>query len=68
MLGLKSGDIKVQVENDNVLVIGGRRKCGKEKEETMRVRKEMRWGLVVIVEKLPPLEPKKPKSIEVKIA
>ncbi|KAF2304297.1 hypothetical protein GH714_029586 [Hevea brasiliensis] len=44
MPGLKSGDIKVQVEDDKDGV------------------------LTVTVDKLPPPEPKKPKTIEVKIA
>uniref|UniRef100_A0A2P2JEH9 17.9 kDa class II heat shock protein-like n=1 Tax=Rhizophora mucronata TaxID=61149 RepID=A0A2P2JEH9_RHIMU len=93
MPGLKSGDIKVQVEDDNVLIISGERKREEEKEGTKYVRMERRVGklmrkfvlpenantdaisavckdgvLTVTVEKLPPPEPKKPKSIEVKIA
>jgi HSP20 family protein len=93
MPGLKSGDIKVQVEDDNVLVISGERKRGEEKEGAKYVRMERRVGkfmrkfvlpenantdaisavcqdgvLTVTVEKLPPPEPKKPKTIEVKIA
>lgn len=92
MPGLKSGDIKVQVEDDNVLVISGERKR-EEKEGAKYVRMERRVGkfmrkfvlpdnantekisavcqdgvLTVTVEKLPPPEPKKPKTIEVKIA
>ncbi|KAG2666825.1 hypothetical protein I3843_15G080500 [Carya illinoinensis] len=92
MPGLKSGDIKVQVEDDNVLVISGERKRDEEKEAKY-VRMERRIGkfmrkfvlpenantdaisavcqdgvLTVTVEKLPPPEPKKPKTIEVKIA
>ncbi|CAL5443081.1 unnamed protein product [Camellia sinensis] len=93
MPGLKSGDIKVQVEDDNVLVISGERKREEEKEGVKYVRMERRVGklmrkfvlpenantdeisavcqdgvLTVIVEKLPPPQPKKPKTIEVKIA
>ncbi|KAK9273125.1 hypothetical protein L1049_017932 [Liquidambar formosana] len=93
MPGLKSGDIKVQVEDDNVLVISGERKREEEKEGAKYVRMERRIGkfmrkfvlpenantdkisavcqdgvLAVTVEKLPPPEPKKPKTIEVKIA
>ncbi|XP_003631809.1 17.3 kDa class II heat shock protein [Vitis vinifera] len=93
MPGLKSGDIKVQVEDDNVLVISGERKREEEKEGAKYVRMERRVGkfmrkfvlpenantdkisavcqdgvLTVTVEKLPPPEPKKPKTVEVKIA
>ncbi|KAM1012893.1 hypothetical protein ACFX2C_043089 [Malus domestica] len=92
MPGLKSGDIKVQVENDNVLLISGERKREEEKEGAKYVRMERRVGkfmrkfvlpenanvdaisavcqdgvLTVTVQKLPPPEPKKPKTIEVKI-
>ena len=93
MPGLRSGDIKVQVEDSNVLVISGERKREEEKEGAKYVRMERRVGkfmrkfvlpenantdkisavcqdgvLTVTVEKLPPPEPKKPKTIEVKIA
>ncbi|KAL3633542.1 hypothetical protein CASFOL_022304 [Castilleja foliolosa] len=94
MPGLKSGDIKVQIEDDNVLLISGERKRGEEKEGAgkyllmeRRVGKFMRkfplpenantdkisavcqdGVLTVTVEKLPPPEPKKPRTIEVKIA
>ncbi|XP_022750060.1 17.1 kDa class II heat shock protein-like [Durio zibethinus] len=93
MPGLKSGDIKVQVEDDNVLLISGERNREEEKEGAKYVRMERRVGkfmrkfvlpeiantdaisavchdgvLTVTVEKLPPPEPKKPKTIEVKIA
>ncbi|KAI9192034.1 hypothetical protein LWI28_017305 [Acer negundo] len=93
MPGLKSGDIKVQVEDDNVLTISGERKRDEEKEGAKYVRMERRVGkfmrkfvlpenantdsisavcqdgvLTVTVEKLPPPEPKKPKTVEVKIA
>ncbi|KAK7383348.1 hypothetical protein VNO78_29025 [Psophocarpus tetragonolobus] len=92
MPGLKSGDIKVQIENDNVLVISGERKRKEEKEGEKYLRMERRVGklmrkfvlpenantdvisalcqdgvLSVTVQKLPPPEPKKPKTIEVKI-
>ncbi|KAK8654792.1 hypothetical protein V6N13_107390 [Hibiscus sabdariffa] len=92
MPGLKSGDIKVQVEDDNVLLISGERKREEEKEGARYVRMERRVGkfmrkfvlpenantdaisaacqdgvLTVTVEKLPPPEPKKPKTLEVKI-
>ncbi|XP_057799862.1 17.3 kDa class II heat shock protein-like [Salvia miltiorrhiza] len=92
MPGLKSGDIRVQVEEDNVLNISGERKR-EEEEGAKYVRMERRIGkfmrkfvlpenantdkitavcqdgvLTVTVEKLPPPEPKKPKTIEVKIA
>lgn len=93
MPGLKSGDIKVQVEDDNVLLISGERKREEEKEGAKYVRMERRVGkfmrkfvlpenantdaisavcqdgvLTVTVQKLPPPEPKKAKTIEVKIA
>ncbi|KAI3418306.1 uncharacterized protein J3R85_013775 [Psidium guajava] len=93
MPGLKSGDIKVQVEDENVLVISGERKRHEEKEGAKYLRMERRVGkfmrkfvlpenanteavsavcrdgvLTVTVEKLPPPEPKQPKTIEVKIA
>ncbi|MQL92686.1 hypothetical protein Taro_025319 [Colocasia esculenta] len=92
MPGLKSGEIKVQVEDGNVLVISGERKREDDKEGKY-LRMERRVGklmrkfslpdnantdaisaacqdgvLTVTVEKLPPPEPKKPKTIEVKIA
>ncbi|CAL5368230.1 unnamed protein product [Camellia sinensis] len=93
MPGLKSGDIKVQVEDDNVLVISGERKREEKKEGVKYVRMERRVGklirkfvlpenanteeisavcqdgaLTVTVQKFPPPQPKKPKTIEVKIA
>ncbi|PKI69006.1 hypothetical protein CRG98_010584 [Punica granatum] len=93
MPGLKSGDIKVQVEDDNVLTISGERKRDEVKEGEKYLRMERRVGkfmrkfvlpenantdavsaackdgvLTVTVQKLPPPEPKKPKTIEVKIA
>ncbi|KAG8381773.1 hypothetical protein BUALT_Bualt05G0007500 [Buddleja alternifolia] len=96
MPGLKSGDIKVQIEDDNVLVISGERRREEEKEKAAAakyVRMERRVGkfmrkfnlpenadtekitavckdgvLTVTVEKLPPPQPKKPKTIEVRIA
>ncbi|XP_058751031.1 17.9 kDa class II heat shock protein-like [Vicia villosa] len=89
MPGLKSGDIKVQVEDDNVLVISGERKREDEKEGVKYLRMERRVGkfmrkfvlpenantdavsavcqdgvLSVTVEKLPPPQPKKPRTIE----
>ncbi|PHU23682.1 17.9 kDa class II heat shock protein [Capsicum chinense] len=93
MPGLKSGDIKVQVEEENVLLISGERKREEEKEGAKYIRMERRVGkfmrkftlpenantgaisavcqdgvLTVTVQKLPPPEPKKPKTIEVKVA
>ncbi|KAK9699711.1 hypothetical protein RND81_08G191200 [Saponaria officinalis] len=93
MPGLKSGDIKVQVEDENVLVISGERKREEEKEGVKYLKMERRVGkfmrkfglpenanveaitavcqdgvLTATVEKLPPPEPKKPKTIEVKVA
>ncbi|CAH9144670.1 unnamed protein product [Cuscuta epithymum] len=94
MPGLKSGDIKVQIEDENVLTISGERKReADEKEGVKYLRMERRVGkfmrkfvlpenadlgkitavchdgvLSVTVEKVPPPEPKKPRSIEVKVA
>ncbi|TKY58019.1 17.9 kDa class II heat shock protein [Spatholobus suberectus] len=93
MPGVKSGDIKVQVEDDNVLLISGERKREEEKEGSKYLRMERRVGkfmrkfvlpanantdaisavcqdgvLSVTVQKLPPPEPKKPRTIEVKVA
>ncbi|KAG0465407.1 hypothetical protein HPP92_019571 [Vanilla planifolia] len=95
MPGVKSGEIKVQVEDDNLLVISGerRREEEKDKDGSKYLRMERRMGklmrkfslpenanveaisaacrdgvLTVTVEKLPPPEPKKPKTIEVKVA
>lgn len=93
MPGLKSNQIKVQVKEDNVLVISGVRTREEEKEGSKYVRMERRVGkfmrkfvlpenantdkisavckdgvLTVAVEKLPPPEPKRPKTIEVKVA
>nr|AGS48404.1 class II heat shock protein [Ammopiptanthus mongolicus] len=92
MPGLKSGDIKVQVEDDNVLLVSGERKREEEKGGVKYLRMERRVGkfmrkfvlpenantdsvsavcqdgvLTVTVQKLPPPEPKKPKTIEVKV-
>ncbi|GLJ31160.1 hypothetical protein SUGI_0624390 [Cryptomeria japonica] len=92
MPGLKNNDIKVQVEDENVLTISGERKR-EEEEDVKYIRMERRVGkfmhkftlpddcnmeaisaschdgvLSVIVPKLTPPEPKKPKTIEVKVA
>ncbi|KAF6173441.1 hypothetical protein GIB67_027136 [Kingdonia uniflora] len=92
MPGLKSGDIKVSVEDENVLVISGERKQEEAKEGEKCVRMERRVGkfmrkfvlpenantdkvsavcqdgvLTVSVEKLPPPETKKPRTIEVRV-
>ncbi|XP_027330276.1 17.9 kDa class II heat shock protein-like [Abrus precatorius] len=93
MPGLKSEDIKVQLEDDNVLLINGERKREEEREGSKYLRMERRVGkfmrkfvlpdnantdaisavcqdgvLSVTVQKLPPPQPKKPKTIEVKVA
>ncbi|KAK8581906.1 hypothetical protein V6N13_144899 [Hibiscus sabdariffa] len=95
MPGISHSEIKVQVENDNVLVVSGERKREKDEKEGVvkYLRMERRMGkfmrkfqlpenantenisavchdgvLRVTVEKLPPPEPKKPKTIEVKVA
>lgn len=44
MPGLKVGDIKVHVEDDNVLLISGERKREEEKEGAKYVRMERRVG------------------------
>ncbi|KAK8958154.1 17.9 kDa class II heat shock protein [Platanthera guangdongensis] len=80
MPGVKSGEIKVQVEEDNLLVIIGERRRDDEKEKEggkfslpdnanlETISAVCRDGvLTVTVEKLPPPEPKKPKTIEVKV-
>ena len=92
MPGLGSGDIKVQVEDERVLVISGERRR-EEKEDAKYLRMERRMGklmrkfvlpentdmekisvtcrggmLTMTVEKLPPPEPKKPKTIQVQVA
>ncbi|KAF6146411.1 hypothetical protein GIB67_024060 [Kingdonia uniflora] len=92
MPGLKSGDIKVTVEDENVLVISGERKREEAKEGEKYVRMERRIGkftrkfvlpenanidkisaacedgvLSATVEKLPPPEPKKPRTIEIRV-
>ncbi|RVW52448.1 hypothetical protein CK203_072133 [Vitis vinifera] len=59
--GCDPADVKVQVENDNVLVISGEREAPNTRGWRGRV-----W--TVTVKKLPPPEPKKPKTIEVKFA
>ncbi|KAI3836860.1 hypothetical protein MKW98_005193 [Papaver atlanticum] len=93
MPGLKSEEIKVQVEDDNVLVVTGVRQRESEKEKEVKyVRMERRIGkfmrkfvlpenanidaisavcvdgvLTITVQKLPPPEPKKPKTIQVTV-
>ncbi|OAY64066.1 19.0 kDa class II heat shock protein-like [Ananas comosus] len=107
MPGVNPSDVKVQVEEGNVLVISGERRRekeekgaaegeekdkDKEKEGGKYLRMERRMGkfmrkfplpqnanldsisasykdgvLTVTVERMPPPEPKKPKSIEVKV-
>ncbi|KFK25478.1 hypothetical protein AALP_AA8G119700 [Arabis alpina] len=94
MPGIKGDEIKVQIENDNVLVVSGeRQRVNKENDGVKYVRMERRMGkfmrkfqlpenadlekisavcndgvLKVTVQKLPPPEPKKPKTIQVRVA
>eukprot|EP00249_Psilotum_nudum_P031983 c47057_g1_i1 orf=354-803(-) len=94
MPGIKSADVKVQVENENVLTISAERKHDELADANVKyIRMERRMGkfmrkftlpadanleaitascqdgvLIVIVPKVPPPEPKKPKVIEVTIA
>nr|5DS1_A Chain A, 17.1 kDa class II heat shock protein [Pisum sativum]5DS1_B Chain B, 17.1 kDa class II heat shock protein [Pisum sativum]5DS1_C Chain C, 17.1 kDa class II heat shock protein [Pisum sativum] len=44
MPGVKSGDIKVQVEDENVLLISGERKREEEKEGVKYLKMERRIG------------------------
>ncbi|EHA8592065.1 17.1 kDa class II heat shock protein [Cocos nucifera] len=92
MPGVKSEEIKVQVEDDRLLVVSGERKRPEDKEGKY-LRMERRIGkfmrkfplpeyanldaisavsqdgvLAITVEKKPPPEPKKPKTIDVKVA
>ncbi|MCL7048030.1 hypothetical protein MKW94_012297 [Papaver nudicaule] len=93
MPGSKSEEIKVQLEDNNVLVVTGMRQREDEKEKEVKyIRMERRIGkfmrkfvlpenanvdaisavcvdgvLTITVQKLPPPEPKKPRTIEVKI-
>ncbi|KAI3860290.1 hypothetical protein MKX03_030971 [Papaver bracteatum] len=93
MPGLKSEEIKVEVEDNNALVVTGTRSREDEKEKEVKyVRMERRIGkfmrkfvlpenanvdaisavcldgvLTINVKKLPPPEPKKPRTIEVKV-
>ncbi|KAK7410164.1 hypothetical protein VNO78_00727 [Psophocarpus tetragonolobus] len=93
MPGLKSEDIKVQVEDHNVLLISGERKRKDDKDGAKYLRMERRVAkfmrkftlpqnanpdaisalcqdgvLTVTVNKLPPPQPKKPRTIQVQIA
>lgn len=93
MPGLKSDQIKVQLEDDNVLVVSGERKRERERDQGVKyLRMERRLGkylkkfvlpenadtdkikaecqdgvLTVTIEKKPPPEPKKPKTVQVRI-
>ncbi|KAJ8750541.1 hypothetical protein K2173_015698 [Erythroxylum novogranatense] len=93
MPGIKDSEIKVQVEDDNVLVVSGERNREKDNNGVKYLRMERRIGklmrkftlpdnanmdaisavcqdgvLTVTVDKLPAPEPRKPKTIDVKIA
>ncbi|XP_050365682.1 17.1 kDa class II heat shock protein-like [Argentina anserina] len=91
--GLKPDQIKVQLEDENVLVVSGERKREKERDQGVKyLRMERRLGkylkkfvlpenaetdkisaecqdgvLTVVVDKKPPPEPKKRKTIEVRV-
>ncbi|XP_050379887.1 17.1 kDa class II heat shock protein-like [Argentina anserina] len=91
--GLKPDQIKVQLEDENVLVVSGVRKREKERDQGVRyLRMERRLGkylkkfvlpenaetekisavcqdgvLTVVVDKKPPPEPKKRKTVEVRV-
>ncbi|KAI3958750.1 hypothetical protein MKX01_023426 [Papaver californicum] len=93
MPGLKSEEINVQVEENNVLVVTGMRRREDDKDKEVKyVRMERRIGkfmrkfvlpenanvdsisavcidgvLTITVQKLPPPEPKKPRTIQVQI-
>ncbi|KAI3983350.1 hypothetical protein MKX01_013417 [Papaver californicum] len=93
MPGLKSEEITVQVEDNNVLVVTGMRQREDEKEKEIKyLRMERRIGkfmrrfilpenanadtisavcvdgvLTITVQKFPPPEPKKPRTIQVQI-
>ncbi|XVE70861.1 hypothetical protein DITRI_Ditri10aG0104700 [Diplodiscus trichospermus] len=94
MPGLKQDEVKVQVEEGNLLVVSGERKREKEKEQGVKyiIKMERRLGkylkkfqlpenadnekisasyqegvLTVTVEKKPPPEPKKPKTVQVQM-
>ncbi|XP_078177125.1 17.1 kDa class II heat shock protein-like [Carex rostrata] len=94
MPGVHANEIKVQVEDNNLLVISGERKrpAEEEKDSGKYLRMERRMGkfmrkfplpdnvsldsitaqckdgvLTVSVERMPPPEPKKPRSIKVKV-
>ncbi|KAK9946230.1 hypothetical protein M0R45_011705 [Rubus argutus] len=94
MPGLKSDQINVQLEDDNVLVVSGERKRERERDQGVKyLRMERRLGkylkkfvlptenadtdnikaecqdgvLTVTIEKKPPPEPKKPKTVQVRI-
>ncbi|KAL8522288.1 hypothetical protein ACS0TY_012428 [Phlomoides rotata] len=63
MPGIVAGDINVQLEDDNVLVFPF-----PENANFDAISAVCRDGvLVVTVQKLPPPEPKRPKTIEVKL-
>lgn len=70
MHGLKSGDIKVQVEEDNVLVVCYKEIVLPDRECYLEnINAVCQDGvLIVTMEKLTPPHPKMPKLIEVRIA
>eukprot|EP01018_Ginkgo_biloba_P020098 Gb_09555 [translate_table: standard] len=67
MPGLKGSDVKVQIENDNVLTIRGKWKREEVEEDTKISTVSQDGVLTVTVPKLPPPEPEKPKTVVIPV-